>query len=152
MTADEWHERCAVETCPFCAQLKEPDKEDAYGFPVMELASGRLRLSRNQTRTGYCILIHHEHVLELHELEPEQLEAFIQDVAAVSRAIQGLRGAAKMNVQFLGNGVPHLHAHIFPRYLGDGDFGRYPEDKTTAYSELATGEVEALLAELRSTL
>ncbi len=107
---------------------------------------------RNQTRYGYCILIGRVHVLELHELSPEARETFVHDVARVGRAIQNLRGAAKMNVQFLGNGVPHLHAHIFPRYLTDPDFGRYPEDKTTAFTELEPQAVQELRAALGEAL
>jgi diadenosine tetraphosphate (Ap4A) HIT family hydrolase len=148
MDSEAWHKRTLTENCPFCQQLEHPDKEDPHGFPLLELHSGRLRLSRNQTRYGYCIFVSRVHVLELHELSPDMREAFIHDVARISRAVQSLLGAEKMNVQFLGNAVPHLHAHIFPRYLADADFGRYPEDKTTAFTEL---EPEAL-RELREAL
>ncbi len=107
---------------------------------------------RNQTRYGYCIFISRRHVLELHELSPEVREAFIHDVARISRAVQEVRGAAKMNMQFLGNGVPHLHAHIFPRYLTDPDFSRYPGDKTTAFTELEPHALQELRAALSRTL
>lgn len=152
MTLETWAERSASETCPFCQQLEHPDREDAHGFPIAELTSGRVRLARNQTRYGYCILISRVHVFELHDLTKEEREAFIHDVARVSRAVQGLRGAAKMNVQFLGNAVPHLHAHIFPRYLSDPDFGRYPENKTTPFTELEPQLLEALRRKLTEAL
>lgn len=152
MTSDTWLERCQEENCPFCGQLQGADREDDHGFPLAELPSGRLRLSRNQTRYGYCILISRLHVLELHDLSPELRETFIHDVARVGRAVQNLQGAAKMNVQFLGNGVPHLHAHIFPRRLTDPDFGRYPEDKTTAFTELEPQAVQELRAALSEAL
>lgn len=152
MTPKLWAERTNAKSCPFCQQLQDDDREDTHGYPVAELPSGRVRLSRNQTRYGYCILINRSHALELHDLTVTEREAFVHDVARVSHALQGLRGAAKMNVQFLGNGVPHLHAHIFPRYLSDPDFGRYPEDKTTPFTELDSGAVQALRSELREAL
>lgn len=152
MDPKTWHEQTLAENCPFCRQLEHPDEEDAHGVPLAELPSGRVRLSRNGTRYGYCILVSRVHVLELHDLRPDQREAFIHDVARVSRAVQNLRGAAKMNVQFLGNAVPHLHAHIFPRDLADADFGLYPENKTTAFTELEPRELQALQAALGSAL
>lgn len=152
MSSQTWLERSTPETCSFCQQLQNPDREDAHGVPIAELPSGRLRLSRNQTRYGYCILISRVHVLELHELSPEAREAFIHDVARVSRAVQNLRDAAKMNLQFLGNAVPHLHAHIFPRYLTDPDFGRYPENKTTVFTELGSKALNELRAALAQAL
>lgn len=33
---------------------------------------------------------------------------------------------AKLNLMALGNSLPHLHAHIVPRYVDDPDPGRPP--------------------------
>lgn len=31
-----------------------------------------------------------------------------------------------MNFEMLGNSLPHLHTHVVPRYLDDGEPGRPP--------------------------
>jgi len=57
---------------------------------------------------------HHE---ELHSLDPGKLIAFMRDVQAAGAAIQKVTGAPRINYAILGNAVPHIHAHIFPRQL-----------------------------------
>jgi diadenosine tetraphosphate (Ap4A) HIT family hydrolase len=44
----------------------------------------------------------------------------------VLRGVQQVFNPAKLNVLMLGNSVPHLHAHIVPRYLDDPDPARPP--------------------------
>jgi diadenosine tetraphosphate (Ap4A) HIT family hydrolase len=41
-----------------------------------------------------------------------------------AQAIERVFSPEKMNFQLLGNLVPHLHAHIVPRYYGDPAPGR----------------------------
>ena len=37
----------------------------------------------------------------------------------VGSALERIYGALKINYQILGNIVPHVHAHIQPRFYGD---------------------------------
>ena len=45
--------------------------------------------------------------------------AFLDEMCLLSRAIEGAFGPHKMNYELLGNQVPHLHWHLFPRYKED---------------------------------
>ncbi|MFL5929545.1 MAG: HIT domain-containing protein [Gaiellaceae bacterium] len=55
---------------------------------------------------------------------------------------------AKLNLQILGNAVPHLHTHVVPRYLDDPEPERPPAFASAETEELAPdrydAEVEAL--------
>jgi len=44
----------------------------------------------------------------------------------VTRAIEAEYTPLKMNLMFLGNAMPHLHAHLIPRYRDDPDAGGPP--------------------------
>jgi diadenosine tetraphosphate (Ap4A) HIT family hydrolase len=68
---------------------------------------------------GYCFLMLKRHAVELHDLSTDEAAAFVRDAQAVSRAVQEMAGAVKMNYEIHGNTVPHLHMHVFPRYPGD---------------------------------
>ena len=68
---------------------------------------------------GYVCLVSRVHVIELHELDDAQAEAFMRDVRRVSRALAVVTGAVKLNYEIHGNTLPHLHMHFFPRYLRD---------------------------------
>ena len=59
------------------------------------------------------------HVVEPYELPGEELEAFFATVATVARAIDAVVRPVKINYEIHGNTNPHLHLHVFPRYIGD---------------------------------
>jgi diadenosine tetraphosphate (Ap4A) HIT family hydrolase len=74
-----------------------------------------------QFSEGYCIAICRQHVRELFELESAARHAFIDEIATLGQALAKAFAPLKLNVEMLGNQVPHLHCHLFPRYLGDPD-------------------------------
>ncbi len=107
------------EDCPVCDELAADEVENEHGFFVANLAFSRLRLSREQHVPGWCVLLCHRHVREPHELDAPQRHAFFDDMVRVGAALEGVYDALKINYAIMGNSVPHLHAHIQPRYYGD---------------------------------
>lgn len=74
-------------------------------------------LGGSQQWRGYCLLLCKTPVPDLEELDwPSRLQ-FLRDVALCSEAVFNVLKPHKMNVESLGNVVPHLHFHFFPRYL-----------------------------------
>src|SRR5258705_11653852 len=49
--------------------------------------------------------------------------AYFDEVLHVGRAIERTYKPIKMNFEMLGNSLPHLHTHVVPRYLDDGEPG-----------------------------
>ena len=49
---------------------------------------------------------------------------FAHDLHRATRAVKAATGALHMNVESLGNYVPHLHWHIVPRSPGDPRWGQ----------------------------
>jgi diadenosine tetraphosphate (Ap4A) HIT family hydrolase len=72
-----------------------------------------------QYYTGYCILIAKKHATELSQLEPIDRSAFLAEMAALAQALELAFSPRKLNYELLGNQVPHLHWHLFPRYESD---------------------------------
>ena len=69
---------------------------------------------------GYTIVIWNGgHVTEPHDLDAADSSGYWQDVLAVARALDIHFTPAKMNFLTLGNALPHLHTHVFPRYVTD---------------------------------
>jgi diadenosine tetraphosphate (Ap4A) HIT family hydrolase len=78
-----------------------------------------LRLQRDQHVPGWCVLLPRRHAREPHELpEPERI-AFFEDMVRVGSALEQVYSSLKINSSILGSMVPHVHAHIQPRYYGD---------------------------------
>lgn len=155
--ATEWMPRRAWDAlvrgvgCPLCEEIAATDLENAYGTTIADLRVSRLRLSSNQWVPGYCVLIAKTHVREPHELPHDERIAFFEDLMQASAAIEREVGADKMNLQILGNSVPHLHAHLVPRFYGDPAPGR-PLDPNMGQLILPPEKFVRRLTALRNAL
>jgi diadenosine tetraphosphate (Ap4A) HIT family hydrolase len=119
MPRQRWDALVRGEECPLCATVRSTAAADAYGYTIADLQLSRLRLASNQFVPGYCVLICARHVIEPYHLTSEERTLFFDDLARAAEAIARVVTPIKMNVQILGNAVPHLHAHLVPRYYGD---------------------------------
>lgn len=119
MPREEWDALIRGEGCPLCTEVQSAQSENEFGLTIVDLRISRLRLARNQYVKGYCVLICHRHVREPYELTDRERQIFFDDMCNVGAALERALGADKMNFEILGNAVPHLHAHIKPRYYGD---------------------------------
>jgi len=85
-------------------------------------------LNRDDAALGYTIAFFRgRHVTEPTELSDDESVAFWRELMRVQRAIEQHYTPMKMNILILGNSVPHLHAHIVPRYADDPDGGGPPQ-------------------------
>jgi diadenosine tetraphosphate (Ap4A) HIT family hydrolase len=104
--------------CPFCRKLAAPD-----GWPadvVWRFPHSVAVLGPWQFYTGYCVLVARDHATELSHLGPKR-EPFLAEMALLAEAITACFRPHKLNYELLGNLVPHLHWHLFPRSADDPD-------------------------------
>jgi len=133
---ERWQKWLRGDECPVCRSV---DTDHA----VAELEVLRLMMSEDRPMRGYAWLPTRRHVIELHELTADEGAAFMRDLRRVSRAIAAATGAVKLNWEIHGNTVPHLHVHLFPRYVGDPWEGK-PIDPRGATVAWKPGEFERL--------
>lgn len=76
-------------------------------------------LGEFQFYRGYCLLVSRRHATELSGLSVEERTAYLEEMCLLAKAIETAFRPHKMNYELLGNKVPHLHWHLFPRYLQD---------------------------------
>ncbi len=112
---DLWLFQAQKENCPYCRKDEDPLQSVTLKmFQFSEMcAHPRVCLK------GTCYLITREHYVELFDLGDEALLGFMKEVQAAARALKEVTGAFKINYEIHGNTVPHLHLHLFPRYLDD---------------------------------
>lgn len=105
--------------CPSCRKLADPTSWPAadivWNFPHSVAVLGPW-----QYYTGYCLLVSREHATELSQFGPDRA-AFLEEMALLAEAIEACFRPHKLNYELLGNQVPHLHWHLFPRYPDDPD-------------------------------
>lgn len=101
--------------CPLCIRLASPTPVDV----VWEFPNAIAYLGPWQAYPGYCILVSRVHIAEFHHVNASTRHAFADELCNMSRAIELAFQPRKLNVESLGNQVPHLHWHLFPRTEDD---------------------------------
>ena len=108
------------DSCEICARIAQIQSGEHPGF-IAELSSGYAVMGDSQFFRGYCLLLCKEPVADLEELSPEFKRQFLEDMAKLSAAVSKVVKPHKMNLESLGNLVPHLHWHVFPRQLSEAE-------------------------------
>jgi diadenosine tetraphosphate (Ap4A) HIT family hydrolase len=91
---------------------------------VKPLTVSSLYLTKNQTYCGQCPLIFDtRHVARLDQLSRPEWTSLAADLFTAQQAVARAVKPDHMNVESLGNVVPHLHWHIIPRYVDDPMWG-----------------------------
>ena len=148
----DWDRRIAGEDCPMCAEGRPVD--NGWGIRFHSGRCSDAYLQRQPLSPGYTIVIWRgdRHVTELFELSPDELSAYVAEVALVAQALAERYRPAKINYQVLGNAEPHVHTHIVPRYVDDRAPEMPlppPEDATPIPDERLHTEVTELAAIIR---
>src|SRR5512135_2971745 len=101
-----WDEMARGVRCPLDAP--RPRSNDHWEF-VAPLTVSTLYLSANQTYRGHCQLIFDpRHVSRVDELTPDEWRAMSADLFAAQSAVMRAVRADHVNIESLGNVVPHL--------------------------------------------
>ena len=123
----DWSERVRGKECPMCAEGR-PD--EVHGN--VRIATGSFSdafLVRNDVgQPGYSVVIWRggRHVSDPTELSKDEASAYFEEVLRVGRAIEKhyrFIAGGEPPATPLGNSLPHLHTHVVPRYLDDGEPG-----------------------------
>jgi diadenosine tetraphosphate (Ap4A) HIT family hydrolase len=148
-----WFELQRGEGCPF----DSPRAEATEAWDRVEsLAVSTLYLLRNQAYRGHCILIYDSrHASRPDELSPAEWSAYAMDLHRCAAAVMAVCAPDHLNVELLGNQMPHLHWHVIPRYGSDPRWGSAVW--TTSAEEMPRVELDpderaGLLERLREAL
>ena len=149
----EWASRAAGAGCPMDAPRPASNE---YWDLVAQLTTSSLYLAKNQTYRGQCVLVFDpRHVSRIEQLSRPEWSALAGDVFTAQQAVIRVVKPDHINIEQLGNVVPHLHWHIIPRYVGDPRWGapiwQVPLESMPD-TRLPDAEREALLEALRRAL
>jgi len=106
--------------CVFCKIVKG----DIKPHTVFEDEKTLAFLDANPLARGHTLIIPKIHVSKLENLDKEAAEAFFRTIHKLIAPIQKAVGAqattiAVNNGKESGQEIPHVHAHIIPRFKGD---------------------------------
>jgi diadenosine tetraphosphate (Ap4A) HIT family hydrolase len=150
---DEWDSLVAGNGCPLDAP--RPESNEHWDL-IAPLRVSTLYLAKNQTYRGQCQLIFDaRHVAQLDQLSRQEWGSLAADLFTAQQAVMRVVKSDHVNVESLGNVVPHLHWHIIPRYVGDPQWGapvwQVPLESMPD-TRLPAEERQALIAALRQAI
>lgn len=90
---------------------------------IAPLSVSRAFLFKEQTYYGRCLVAYNGHVNDLNELSDDERNAFMADVARVTRAMQRAFNPEKINYGAYSDKLSHLHFHLAPKYVDGPDYG-----------------------------
>ena len=76
-------------------------------------------LCATQYFRGYAVFASRRCVREIYDLPGSERAAHLREMVEVAHALDRAFTPRKLNYEALGNGVPHLHWHLIPRYESD---------------------------------
>jgi len=119
----DWEERRAGKSCPMCGEGR-PDETHGNARIFAGRLSDAYLVRGDVGQPGYTIVVWRgRHVADLTELSDADAATYLREVLIVARALESHYKPAKLNLEMLGNTVPHLHTHVIPRYVTDDSPG-----------------------------
>lgn len=118
-----WEKYTKKECCPICIKASAPEDE----VLIKEFEMSWLVASPKACLKGTCCLTLKPHAIELYDISDSDLAQFMKEAKIASKALKEITKAKKINYEIHGNTIPHLHMHLFPRYMDD-PFPRAPID------------------------
>ena len=104
--------------CEMCDSAKQIDAGE-NPFAIARLTTGYVTLCATQYFHGYTFFAARRCVREIYDLPASERATHLHEMAEVAHALASAFNPRKLNYEALGNGVPHLHWHLIPRYETD---------------------------------
>lgn len=118
---------------------------------IGHLSVSRAFVFKEQTYHGRCLVAYDKHVNDLNELSDEERNAFMADVARVTRAMDEVFHPEKINYGAYSDKLSHLHFHLAPKYVDAPDYGgTFRMNPGEVY--LTDEEYAAMVADMRKAL
>lgn len=145
---EKWERRTKIENCPVCNAEPMPDSM----IDLYELKHSWLNSEPVECIKWACHVTAKYHGIELYDLNDCELLGLMKDVQVYARALKNVTNAVKINYEIHGNTIPHLHIHLYPRYIGD-PFPNKPVDYNNKKADLyKDGEYEEFISNMKKEL
>lgn len=128
------------------------EKRTELLIEVGKLEHSTLFILKNQNHLGRVVLALNCHRQEVYEMTEEERNGFFADVAKVSKAMSELFNPGKINYGIFGDGVPHVHMHMVPKYKDEFQWGHFFWDMGEKEVYLTDAEYEKMVADYKAKL
>lgn len=134
-----------------CFYCENGEKLRSLMIEICELPYSKVYLNRDQKHKGRCIVMLKGHKTEYFQITPEENAGYFAELAKVAKAIYDLYHPDKLNYATYGDGVPHVHVHVVPKYKDGLNWGS-PFDDTLPKVLLSDEEYTEMVNALRTEI
>ena len=106
-----------------CFYCENGEKLRSLLIEICELEYSIVYLNRDRKHKGRCNVRFKEHKTEYFQMTPEENAGYFAELAKVAKAIDTLYHPDKINYATFGDGVPHVHVHVVPKYKDEYEWG-----------------------------
>lgn len=119
---------------------------------IAKIPSAHVGLYDDNRYPGRCLVVYPTHINHFEEKPQLGMYEFMESVQDVGSIIKDLTGADRINYAILGNAVPHVHAHVIPRFKTDPNINSSPWSRTDKASALPRKTSEKIISDLKIAL
>lgn len=144
---EKWLKKTDPKNCPVCKN--EPMPEGM--IDLYELQHSWFNLMPVDCMKYAAHITSKYHGIELFDLDDSELFGLMKDLQIYAKALKKVSNAVKINYEIHGNTTPHLHIHLYPRFLDD-PFPNQPIDYHQQFKLYTDDEYDDLVLKLRSEI
>ena len=115
---------------------------------IGDLPLARVLLMNDANYPWLVLVPRRAHVVEIIDLDEEQQELLMREIALLAGVLKDVTGCDKLNIAAIGNIVPQLHVHVVARRRDDAAWPRPVWGAAPARPYEPSGR-EALIAAIR---
>lgn len=91
------------------------------------------------------------HYEDFTDVPAEETAGFMEDIKNAMSIIKEVTGCERVNLAILGNAVPHVHAHLIPRFPSQEEFpNKSPWNDKRPLSQLLEPQLHELIQQIQS--
>ncbi len=134
-----------------CFYCEDSEKRKSLMIEICQLNYSDIYLNRDQKHKGRIVVKFKSHKTEYFHLTKEENAGFFYELALAAEAVFNLYHPDKINYATFGDGVPHVHVHVVPKYKDGLNWGT-PFDDTLPKQYLSDNEYQQMVKEIRSEI
>ncbi len=134
-----------------CFYCENGEKQRSLMIEICKLQYADVYLNRDQKHKGRIVVKFKDHKTEYFQLTKEENAGFFAELALAAEAVYNLYHADKINYATFGDGVPHVHVHVVPKYKDGLNWGA-PFDDSLPKKLLSDAEYESMITEIRAEI
>lgn len=137
-----------MDNCFYC---ENGEKLKSLMIEICRLEYADVYLNRDQKHKGRIVVKFKGHKTEYFQLTKEENAGFFAELALAAQAVFNLYRPDKVNYATFGDGVPHVHVHVVPKYRDGLNWGA-PFDDTLEKHLLSEEAYGDMVKEIREEI